>query len=100
MAAAKEQVGRAAREIICDAAMSTRLMDDLEMKQAEVIERRVALRFIWGKGLNGELSAPDNGRMERLLRQDLEGYGPHPVHKKWDVAFEELQSNSEAALPS
>jgi hypothetical protein len=97
---AKERVGRAAREIICDSAMSTRLMDDLEMKQAEVIERRVALRFIWSKGLNGELSAPDNDRMERLLMQDLDGLEPHPVRKKWDVAFEELQSNSEAELPS
>jgi hypothetical protein len=98
--AAKEAVERCARKIVCDSAMAARLMDNLETKQAEIIENRVILRFIWGNGLNGELSGPDKDRIESLLRQDLTGWESHPVHGVWRAAFEELQSNPEAELPS
>ena len=97
---AKERVEKAARVVVANSEMITRLMDSLEAMQAEVIARRVALRFIWGKGLNGELSGPDKGRIESLLRQDLTGWESHPVHGVWRAAFEELQSNPESELPS
>jgi hypothetical protein len=97
---AKERVEKAARVVVANSEMVTRLADSLEAMQAEVIARRVALRFIWGKGLNGELSGPDKDRIESLLRQDLTGWESHPVHGVWRAAFEELQSNPEAELPS
>jgi hypothetical protein len=97
---AKERVEKAARVVVANSEMITRLMDGLEAMQAEVIAQRVALRFIWGKGLNGELSGPDKDRIESLLRQDLTGWESHPVHGVWRAAFEELQSNPEAELPS
>lgn len=100
VAAAKERVERCARAVVCNAETVKRLGDGLEAMQAEVIERRVALRFIWGKGLNGELSGPDKDRIESLLRQDLTGWESHPVHGVWRAAFEDLQSNPEAELPS
>jgi hypothetical protein len=100
MVTAKERVERCARAVVCNAETAKRLGDDLEAMQAEVIARRVALRFIWGKGLNGELSGPDKARIESLLRQDLTGWESHPVHGVWRAAFEELQSNPEAELPS
>ncbi len=97
---AKERVEKAARVVVANSEMVTRLMDSIEATQAEVVERRVALQFVWGKGLNGELSRPDRDRIERLLRQDLTGSESHPVHGVWRAAFEELRSNSEAELPS
>jgi hypothetical protein len=97
---AKERVEKAARVVVANSEMVTRLVDSLEAMQVEVIARRVALRFIWGKGLNGELSGPDKDRIESLLRQDLTGWESHPVHGVWRAAFEELQSNPEAELPS
>ena len=97
---AKSRVERGAREVIANSAAAMRLMDDLEMKQAEVIGRRVALQFIWGNALNGELAQSDNERMARLLRQDLSGRERHPVRGAWQAAFEELLTNSEAELPT
>jgi hypothetical protein len=100
VAAAKERVEKAARVVVANSEMVTRLVNSLGAMQAEVIARRVALRFIWGKGLNGELSGPDKDRIESLLGQDLTGWESHPVHGVWRAAFEELQSNPEAELPS
>jgi hypothetical protein len=97
---AKEHVEKAARVVVANSEMITRLMDGLEAMQAEVIAQRVVLRFIWGKGINGELSGPDKDRIESLLRRDLTGWESHPVHGVWRAAFEELQSNPEAELPS
>jgi hypothetical protein len=97
---AKERVEKTARVVVANSERVTRLVDSLEAMQAEVIARRVALRFIWGKGLNGELSGPDKDRIESLLRQDLTGLESHPVHGVWRAAFEELRSNPEAELPS
>jgi hypothetical protein len=100
LSVAKERVERCAREIVCNSAMAARLMDDLEAKQAELVERRVVLRFIWGKGLNGELSGPDRDRMARLLRQDLTGMESHPVRGVWQSVFEKLMEDPEVELPS
>ena len=86
--------------VVANSEMVTRLVDSLEAMQADVVARRVALRFIWGKGLNGELSGPDKDRIESLLMQDLTGWESHPVHGVWRAAFEELQSKPEAELPS
>jgi hypothetical protein len=36
-----------------------RLFAEVEEMQAELVARRVALRFILSKGINGELSGPD-----------------------------------------
>jgi hypothetical protein len=99
IATAKEHVERCARIVLANSAMVTRLVDDLETKQAEIIEKRVILRFIWGKGLNGELSGPYKDRMERLLRQDLTGLESHPVRGVWQAAFDKLLEDPEAELP-
>jgi hypothetical protein len=97
---AKSRVERCAREVIANSATAMRLMDDLEMKQAEVIGRRVALQFVWARGLNGELAKSDEERMARLLRQDLSGHGHHPARGVWQAAFDALLTDAEAALPT
>ena len=97
---AKERVEKAARVVVANSETVTRLMDGLEAMQAEVIARRVALRFIWGKGLNGELPGPLKERVERLLLRDLLGLESTSTSAAWSAAFEELQSNPEAELPS
>jgi hypothetical protein len=97
---AKSRVERCAREVVASSATAMRLMDELETKQAEIIGKRVALQFIWGKGLNGELAKPDSERMARLLNQNLSGHGHHPARGAWQAAFDNLLTNSEAELPS
>jgi hypothetical protein len=87
---AESRVERCAREVIANSATAMRLMDDLETKQAEIIGKRVALQFIWGKGLNGELAKPDSERMARLLNQNLSGHGHHPARGAWQAAFDNL----------
>jgi hypothetical protein len=100
VASAKEGVERCARAIICNSETVKRLADDLEALQAEVIEKRSALRFIWRKEINGELPGPLKERVERLLWRDLTGMESTPASAAWSAAFEELQSNPEAELPS
>jgi hypothetical protein len=107
---AKEQVGRAARIVLASSETVTRLMDGVEEMTAQVINRRVALRYILFNGFNGELAASDREKIEELFRTDLLpagfhsannlGWEMHGVHRAWQAAFEELQSNSEAELPS
>jgi hypothetical protein len=98
--AAKERVERCARAVICNSETVKRLGDGLEALQAEIIEKRAVLRFIWGKGINGELPGPLKERVERLLWKDLLGMESTSASRAWASAFEELQSNSEAELPS
>jgi hypothetical protein len=97
---AKEHVEKASRRVIANSETVKRLADGLEALQAEVIEKRAALRFIWGKGLNGELSGPLKERVERLLWRDLTGMESTSASAAWSAAFNELQSNPEAELPS
>jgi hypothetical protein len=86
--------------IIANAETVKRLGDGLEALQAEVIEKRSALRFIWGKGINGELPWPLKERVERLLwRDDLMGLESTSASAAWSAAFDELLTNSEAELP-
>jgi hypothetical protein len=99
-AAAKEHVERCARAVVCNAETVKRLGDGLEALQAEVIEKRSALRFIWGKGVNGELPEPLAERIERLLRLDLTGLRSTSASAAWSAAFDELLTNSEAELPT
>ncbi len=110
VAPAKERVEKAARMVIANSETVTRLMEGVEELQAEVINRRLALRFILFNCLNGELSDADKDRIESLFRQDRlpagfhsaynAGWETHSVHRTWQAAFDELQSNSDAALPS
>lgn len=100
VAAAKERVEKAARVVVANSEMVTRLMDDLEALQAEVIEKRAGLRFIWRKAVNDELPGPLKERIERLLWRDLTGMEPTSASAAWAAAFEELQANSDAKLPS
>jgi hypothetical protein len=100
VAAARDRVERASRMVVANAETVTRLGDGLEALQEEVIEKRAVLRFIWGKGLNGELPGPLKERVERLLWRDLLGMESTSASAAWQAAFEELQSNSEAELPS
>jgi hypothetical protein len=100
VATAKERVERCARAVICNSETVKCLGDGLEALQAEVIEKRAVLRFIWGKGINGELPGPLKERVERLMWRDLLGMESTSSSAAWRAAFEELQSNSEAELPS
>ena len=100
VAAAKERVERCARAVICNAETVKRLADDLDALQSELISRRSVLRFIWRTNWNGELSVPLAGRIERLLLRDLTGLEFTSASAAWSAAFEELQSNPEAELPS
>ena len=99
---AKSRVERCAREVIANSAAAMRLMDDLEMKQAEVIGKRVALQFIWGNAPNGELAQSDSERMARLLNQNLSGHEHHhhPARGAWQAAFDELLTDPDAQLPT
>jgi hypothetical protein len=97
---AKSRVERCAREVIATSATATRLMDELETKQNEIIGKRVALQFVWAKGLNGELAKSDEERMARLLNQNLSGHGHHPARGAWQAAFDELLTDAEAELPT
>jgi hypothetical protein len=99
VAAAKERVERCARAVVCNAATVKRLGDDLEALQADVVNARSVLRFLWSKGINGELSAPLRERIERLLWRDLIGLEPTSASAAWRSAFDELLTNSEAELP-
>jgi hypothetical protein len=98
--AAKERVERCARAIICNSEKVKRLGDGLEALQAEVIEKRSELRFIWGKWINGELPGPLKERVERLLWRDLMGLESTSASAAWSAAFDELLTNSEAELPT
>jgi len=99
VAAAKERVERCARAVVCNAETVKRLGDCLEALQAEVIEKRSALRFIWGKGVNGELPGPLKERIERLLWRDLTGMESTSASAAWSAAFDALMIDAEAKLP-
>jgi hypothetical protein len=100
VAAAKEHVERCARVVVCNAETVKRLGDDLEAMQADVVSARSVLRFVWGKGVNGELSVPLRERIERLLWRDLIGLESTSASAAWSAAFGELLTNSEAELPT
>jgi hypothetical protein len=100
MVTAKERVERCARMVLTNSETVTRLADDLEALQADVVSARSVLRFVWGKGINGELSVPLAERIERLLWWDLTGLRSTSASAAWSAAFEDLQSNPEAELPS
>jgi hypothetical protein len=100
VATVKDRVERAARAVICNSETVKRLADDLEALQAEVIEKRSVLRFIWRKEINDELRGPLKERIERLFWRDLMGMESTSASAAWSAAFNELQSNSEAELPS
>ena len=70
---AKDRLERAARAVVCNVETTTRLTAELERLQAEVVDRRSALRFIWGKGINGELPRPLVESVQRVLQRDLLG---------------------------
>jgi hypothetical protein len=100
VATAKESVERCARAVVCNAETAKRLGADLEALQADVVSARSVLRFIWGKGVNGELSVPLGERIERLLWRDLIGLESTSASAAWSAAFDELLTNSEAELPT
>jgi hypothetical protein len=100
VAVAKERVERAARVIICNSDNVASLIDELTALQAEVISARSVLRLIGRHGVNGEMERPLSEQLERLLWRDLMGMESTPASAAWAAAFEELQSNSDAKLPS
>jgi hypothetical protein len=100
VAAARDRVERAARVVICDSETVANLVDELTGLQSEVVSRRAVLRFIWGKGINGEMPRPLVESVQRLLQRDLLGLESTSASAAWQAAFEELQSNSDAKLPS
>ena len=86
--------------VVCNAETVKRLGDGLEALQADVVSARSVLRFVWSKGVNGELSVPLAERIERLLRLDLTGLRSTSASAAWSAAFDELLTNSEAELPT
>jgi hypothetical protein len=109
VATAKARVERAAREIIADPDVVARLLEAVEEMTAEVINRRVALRYILFNGLKGELSASDREKIEELFRTDRlpagfrsvynAGWEMHAVHRTWEAAFQKLMEDSTVGLP-
>ena len=97
---ARENIERAARVIICGSTHVARLVDELAGLQSEVVSRRAALRFIWGKGVNGELPRPLVESVQRVLQRDLLGMESTPASAAWNAVFNELMTNSEAELPT
>jgi hypothetical protein len=100
VAESKERLERAARVVICSADNTAKLVDDLSVLQAEIIEKRSALRFISGHGCNGELARPLMEQIERVLLHDLSGLGPTDSYRAWERAFETLMTDSDSELPT
>ncbi len=100
VAESKERLERAARVVICSADNTAKLVDDLSVLQAEIIEKRSALRFISGHGCNGELARPLMEQIERVLLHDLSGLGPTDSYRALERAFETLMTDAEAAFPT
>jgi hypothetical protein len=97
---AKDNVAKAAREVIANSETVTRLSDELANLQADIVSRRSVLRFIWGKALNGELDRSLSEKVERLLWQDLMGMEPTPASVAWAAAFDALMTDSDSELPT
>ena len=97
---AKDNVAKAAREVIANSETVTRLSDELANLQADIVSRRSVLRFIWGKALNGELDRSLSEKVERLLWQDLMGMEPTPASAAWAAAFDALMTDSDSELPT
>jgi chromosome segregation ATPase len=98
--AAQERVTRAASVVIANAETVKRLGDDLEALQTDVVNARSVLRFLWGKGVNGELPTPLKERVERLLWRDLLGMESTPASLEWAAAYTALLTDPDAGMPS
>ncbi|MGO9238255.1 MAG: hypothetical protein ACLP4V_30740, partial [Methylocella sp.] len=82
------------------------LADDLDELQERVIEKRLALKFLW---LHSAVPNDDKERVESLLNKfgmmPLANFTPaefvnHPTTKQWESALVALMADADAALPT
>jgi hypothetical protein len=95
----------AAREVVRNSDAAAKLMAGLEEMQAEVVSRRVALRFM----VFNDLVAEPGTFRAFLENKDLPGgYGAaewidwsrHGAHVSWKEAFAKLLQDADAPLPA
>ncbi len=107
LATAQNRVANAAAALIRNSGAAERLMEGLEAMQAEVIRRRVALRFLVFKDLVAEAHI---ARTQAILSNTaLPGglgsveridWNSHAEHVAWKEALEALTRDPDALLPN
>jgi len=103
---ARHRVKEAALAVIRASDAVAMVMNDLEILQNQVTEKRVALRYF----INKDLVSPDDVvEVKRLMKVDLPphpmdatfvDWSAHPAHIKWEDALERLMADPDAELPS
>ncbi len=100
---AKHRRDEAVREVVRVSVDAARLINDIEIMQAELVRRRVELRFLHNKGLVADADA--KRARSALLDVDLPGnaehkdYDRHPDHAAWKNAVDALARDADAVLP-
>jgi len=103
---ARRAVAVAARKVMRESGAAKALMQGIEEMQAELVRRRVALRFLQA---SDALNEDDAILVRQYLRdRDLPGglgdteftnWSMNPVHHEWSLAFDALTKDPNAPLP-
>jgi hypothetical protein len=106
LADAMRQADRCAREVIRESGAAVTLMDGLKAMQAEVVSRRVALKFLQSHGMIPDGMADGVKHVLRANRLpgglgdvEFEDWGRHPAFAEWQRVFRALCSDPDAPLP-
>jgi hypothetical protein len=103
---ARHRVREAALAVVRASDAVAVAMNDLEVLQNQVTEKRVALRYFISKDL---VSPDDASEVRRLMKVDLPphpmdatfvDWSAHPAHTRWGDALERLMADADAELPS
>ena len=101
----KFKVADAAKAVICASDAYTRICNDLEVLQSEIVRKRVILRFFSSVTLS---PSDADKRIEALLMPELPGHPKqpaytdwesHPSYRVWADALASLITNPDAELP-
>jgi hypothetical protein len=102
--AARHRVKEAARAVIRASDAVAMVMNDLEILQNQITEKRVALSYFISKDL-----VDDAGEVKRLMMVELPphpknpsfcNWSAHAAHIKWAAALERLMVDADAELPT
>jgi hypothetical protein len=106
VSAASRKVREAALAVIRASGAVAMVMNDLEILQNQVTEKRVALCFF----INKDLVPPeDAAEVKRLMKVDLPphpmdptfvDWSAHAAHIRWEGTLERLMADPDAELPS
>jgi hypothetical protein len=103
---ARHKVREAALAVIRASDAVAMVMNDLEILQNQVTEKRVALRYFISKDL---VSPDDAAEVKRLMKVELPphpmgvtyvNWSAHAAHIKWAAALERLMVDADAELPT